>query len=233
MPKLAAAPSNHVQCRRSGFLSGKSKGAEVRAGRLLPVVSRIIKGWRYTGDKRDLRLDLLRGFAALTMVIDHIGGKESLLYTISGGDRFFTSAAEGFVFISGLVMGIVYASLIARKGIRAALTKGAKRVATLYSLAVGLSFVFGAVSSLLDMPWATELTSDNLFTFIGDILTLHRTFYLTDVMVLYTLVIALALPLLVLMARGLSWVALLASWGLWAAWQWWPNMVQLPFGIGR
>jgi uncharacterized membrane protein len=29
--------------------------------------------WRYDGGKRDLRLDLLRGFAAFAMITDHIG----------------------------------------------------------------------------------------------------------------------------------------------------------------
>src|SRR5581483_5784853 len=53
--------------------------------------------------RRDLRLDFLRGFCALAMIVDHIGGA-SWLYALTGGNRFFTSAAEGFIFISGLVV---------------------------------------------------------------------------------------------------------------------------------
>ena len=49
---------------------------------------------------RDLRLDLLRGYAVFAMVIDHVAGA-SPLYLLSGGNRFSTSAAEGFVFLSG------------------------------------------------------------------------------------------------------------------------------------
>src|SRR3954469_10883906 len=117
----------------------------------------LLNKWRYAGGKRDLRLDLLRGFAALTMIIDHVGGKDSLLYAVSGGDRFFVSAAEGFVFISGLVMGIVYAGVIARQGLRAALIKGAKRVGTLYMLTVVLALAFAAISSQLDLSWAPHV----------------------------------------------------------------------------
>src|SRR5262249_18106995 len=69
--------------------------------------------WRYSGGSRDLRLDFLRGFAVLVMVADHLGGEPSWLYSITGGNKFLFSAAEGFVFISGLVMGIVYAGMIA------------------------------------------------------------------------------------------------------------------------
>src|SRR5205809_973889 len=46
-------------------------------------------GWRYVQEgKRDLRLDLLRGFAVFAMVADHIGGV-SWLYALTGGNRFF------------------------------------------------------------------------------------------------------------------------------------------------
>src|SRR5438067_6663321 len=121
--------------------------------RMITSLAGLIKEWHYAGDKRDLRLDLLRGFAALAMIIDHVGGKESWLYSISGGDRFFVSAAEGFVFISGLVMGIVYAGIIARQGLRAAFAKGVKRVLTLYGLTTWLSLAFAGISFQLGLPW--------------------------------------------------------------------------------
>ena len=88
--------------------------------------------WRYRGDRRDLRLDLLRGFAVIAMVADHIGGEHSWLYAITGGDTFFVSAAEVFVFISGLLMGIIYAGVVARQGLGAALMKSLQRAWTLY-----------------------------------------------------------------------------------------------------
>jgi hypothetical protein len=50
-----------------------------------------------------MRLDLLRGFCVVVMVADHIGGEQSWLYVMTGGNRFFTSAAEGFVMRYGMV----------------------------------------------------------------------------------------------------------------------------------
>ena len=99
----------------------------------------LLASWRYVGGKRDLRFDLLRGFAVLAMVIDHIGGDSSWLYHLSGGNRFYTSAAEGFVFISGLVLGIVYSSLIARQGLAEGMIKALRRAGVLYTLTVFLS----------------------------------------------------------------------------------------------
>src|SRR5690349_13095162 len=58
-------------------------------------------------NRRDLRVDLLRGFCIFAMVVDHFGG-DSWLYAITGGNRFYVSAAEGFIFISGFIMGQAY-----------------------------------------------------------------------------------------------------------------------------
>jgi uncharacterized membrane protein len=65
------------------------------ARRLTSVAARLWPAgpWRYEGDERDLRLDLLRGFAVIATVADHIGGAHSWLYAMTGGDRFFVSAA--------------------------------------------------------------------------------------------------------------------------------------------
>src|SRR5260370_42354998 len=54
--------------------------------------------------RRDLRVDLLRGFCIFAMVVDHFGG-DSWLYAITGGNRFYVSAAEGFILIIGFVVG--------------------------------------------------------------------------------------------------------------------------------
>src|SRR4051812_44890880 len=102
--------------------------------------------WRYTDSKRDLRLDFIRGLAVIVMVIDHVGGDNSWLYTLTGDNHFFISAAEPFVFVSGLVMGLVYSSLIARLGLRAAAGKALKRSGFLYVLDVLLSVALALLS---------------------------------------------------------------------------------------
>ena len=58
-----------------------------------------------TASGRDLRIDLLRGYFVLAMIIDHVLGV-SPLWLITGGNRFFTSAAEGFILTSGLMAEI-------------------------------------------------------------------------------------------------------------------------------
>nr|MDQ6908561.1 OpgC domain-containing protein [Chloroflexota bacterium] len=153
-------------------------------------VAETVGGWRYTGGKRDLRIDFLRGFAVLVMVADHLGGEPSWLSMITGGNRFLFSAAEGFVFISGLVMGIVYAGIIARQGIGPAMWKALRRAGSLYLLTVVLTFAFISVSYLLHLPWVAGVTINDPVTRAIERLTLHRAFYLTDVLLMYTLLVA-------------------------------------------
>jgi enterochelin esterase-like enzyme len=194
-------------------------------------LARRLAAWGYPGDRRDARLDLLRGLAALAMIVDHVGGNESWLYLLSGGDRFFVSAAEGFIFISGLVMGIVYSGVIARQGLRAALGKGARRVGTLYALTVGLALSFALFSTYLGLSWAPQLGPGGFAAFAADVITLRRAYYLTDVMLFYTFAVAAALPVLALLRRGGGGWVLAGTWALWAAWQAGPGALRLPWPI--
>ena len=84
----------------------------------------------------DLRIDLLRGYFVLAMIIDHVLGV-SPLWLITGGNRFFTSAAEGFILTSGLIAGLVYHQVVQQAGFAAAVQKVMLRMAALYLLGVG------------------------------------------------------------------------------------------------
>src|SRR6476661_8406612 len=106
-------------------------------------------------EKRDLRIDLLRGFCVFAMIIDHIGGS-SWLYALTGGNRWLVSAAEGFVFLSGLTMGLVYREKIRRAGLRAAAMAALRRAGTLYLLTVALTLIFTALARLTDWSLWTD-----------------------------------------------------------------------------
>src|SRR5437763_8634388 len=105
-------------------------------------------------EKRDLRIDLLRGFCVFAMIIDHIGGS-SWLYGLTGGNRWLVSAAEGFVFLSGLTMGLVYREKLRCFGLRSAARAALRRAGTLYLLTVALTLIFTALARLTDLAvWA-------------------------------------------------------------------------------
>src|SRR3954451_16221124 len=95
-------------------------------------------------NRRDLRVDLLRGFCIFAMVVDHFGG-DSWLYAITGGNRFYVSAAEGFIFISGFIMGQAYRAKRDRSGLPLAMGDALKRARTLYFATVAMTLIFSAL----------------------------------------------------------------------------------------
>lgn len=175
--------------------------------------------WHYpAAEKRDLRLDILRGFAVLVMVVDHVGGA-SWLYLITGNNTFFTSGAEAFVVISGLVVGIVYGGIARRDGLRAAMVKAFQRAWTLYKLTIVMTLVFAAISDLFNLPWRQHVDLSDPVGFVLRVIFLRETFYLADIPLLYTLLMAFAPVGLWLMVKNQTRWLIVGSLAIWAGFQ--------------
>ncbi|MDE3112102.1 MAG: OpgC domain-containing protein [Chloroflexota bacterium] len=205
---------------------------------VLPVALRErLRAWRYEAstdgpNKRDLRIDLLRGFCVFVMIVDHVGGETSWLYALTGGNRFFVSAAEGFVLLSGVSMGMVHRGVIQKTGVRGMIEKVFGRAWFLYALTVILTITFAAASAALGTPWAAAATpAKSGGDFALSVLTFRRSYSLTDVLVLYTLLVLAAGPALWLVARGHTALVLVSSWLLWALAQVWRGGPPQPWTI--
>jgi hypothetical protein len=114
---------------------------------LLAVVAPDKVRWHYQerADKRDLRIDFLRGVAMLFVVVDHID-MPSLFHLISHERLGVVSGAELFVFLSGGVLGLVYRRRIEREGWVETAPKIFRRAGTLYVVAVGVSLIAFALT---------------------------------------------------------------------------------------
>jgi hypothetical protein len=186
--------------------------APARPAPVRRTLAGVLDRWRYREEaRRDRRLDLLRGYCVFAMTVDHLG-VATPVWWFTGGNRFFVSAAEGFLFISGLVMGMVYRALVERAGMAAATRKALRRAAFLYGMTVAATLGFMWLSSRLGLAWASGL---DLREAAPRALLMLRTFYLTDVLMLYTFLVALAPVAFWLMHRRLTPLLLALSWSLW------------------
>jgi hypothetical protein len=193
--------------------------------------------WKYDAVKfgsRDLRLDFLRGWCIFVMLIDHMGifGTASWLYAITFNGDFYVSAAEGFVFISGVVMGLVYFKLIAKEGIGNAVPKIYSRVWKLYLLAVSLT----VITTLLAMYTPLKLWADrewlmytDPFEMIIGALTLHWGFHGSSILIMYVLFLALAPAIFYALSKGKTWTVLGVSTAIWVGNIFYPNQFSQPF----
>ena len=104
-------------------------------------------GTRYDGEAgaRDLRIDFLRGLVMATLLVVHVEvfSAFSLLAWERAG---LISGAEGFVILSGLVIGMVQRQTLAREGRQAAVDKLLARAAQLWRVNVA---VIGAIALVL------------------------------------------------------------------------------------
>lgn len=221
----------------SGTLDEASKQVQRQFPKWVSWTMAVLESWHYPPlEKRDLRLDLLRGFAVLVMVVDHFGGS-SWLYLITGNNNFFTSGAEAFVLISGMVVGIVYGAIAKRQGIAAAAKKALQRAWTLYKLTVVLTLAFAAVSDYFQLPWAKGVDIGNPLAFTFNVIILHETYYLADIPLLYTLLMAAAPIGLYFLYKGRSGLLVVGSFVIWAGFQYinaqqiiiWPIIGNITF----
>lgn len=185
--------------------------------------------WAYAADStRDLRLDLLRGFCVFAMIADHVGGA-SFAHAVTGAGEFFVSAAEGFIFLSGFVMGMVYHQIVDREGLQVAMKKALLRSWTLYKLTIAVTLLFGLQLFLYEYDFGPF---ESWPRFIADVVTLRQTIYLGDIPLIYTLLLASGAVSLWLLSRGRTVWLLSVSTALWLAYQLNPDWTSnLPWPI--
>jgi len=185
-------------------------------------------------DKRDLRVDLLRGFCIFAMVVDHFGG-DSWLYAITGGNRFYVSAAEGFIFISGFIMGQAYRAKRDRSGLHVAMGDALRRARTLYLATVAMTLIFSALFLYTDITlWTGRdfgLGIDSWQEITVAAMTLHYTYHGTDILAMYTILLMVAPLILLMLSVGEWWMVLIPSWLLWLAYQVYPEEATVPWYI--
>lgn len=182
--------------------------------------------WSYAadaraGEGRDERLDLLRGFCLLKMVLSHLWPQPVDLQWLFG----FVSAAEGFFLISGATTGIVFGRRAETAGLAAAGQALARRGAQLYLWNLALVFVFFAAET-------TQILQYDQFRPAG--FTLPALFgfnqpYFLQMLPRYALYLLLAPLALACLRRGQTALLLALSCGLWAAVLLAGSRLTLPF----
>jgi hypothetical protein len=194
--------------------------------------------------RRDVALDLLRGYFLFVILVDHLRFAENPLYLVTGRQALWVTAAEGFVLVSGFLVGKLRGGQARDAGLPAATWHLVRRAAVLWLWCALLTIGFRAISTALgywpDVPNADAPGS--LLEWIAGALALRRTYGDHNLLAAYALFLAAAPLGLYAMLRGRTAVFLGASALLWAvsfrSWLRWSNSVQadacwqLLFAIG-
>lgn len=167
--------------------------------------------------QRILTFDLLRGFFLLIIMIDHIELYPNGWDLFTGNGRLWVSAAEGFFFMSGLLIGMIYKRRLPL-GMKFIFKKMWKRALQLYVVGVGLTFLFLAwaffahQSGLKDFP---QNFTWGHYSF--EALMMRFTYGWADFLVRFALLMIFAPIVFYLVAKRKLWLALagiIAAWAL-------------------
>jgi hypothetical protein len=166
--------------------------------------------------KRILAFDLIRGFFLLVIMIDHVELYPNLFDFFTGKGRLWVSAAEGFFFMSGLLIGMMYKRRL-HLGMKFIFKKMWTRAVELYVAGVGLTLVY--------LSWV-EFThhapiKDTLPTpfpwhhYIFETLLMRFTYGWADFLVRFAILMLFAPLVFYLVARCKWWLALTGIFGFW------------------
>jgi hypothetical protein len=169
---------------------------------------------------RDVRLDFFRGIAMFIIFIAHMPGNSWFEFIPA---RFgFSSAAELFVFCSGLASSFAFGRVFVKEGWFAGLRRILHRIWQVYWAHIGLALVLMTISVL-----ALELTGEDypvqlgLAWFLGNpglglakLTTLMFTPAFLDILPMYLVLLAM-IPLVMLAAKVTRFAPLVLLPGLW------------------
>lgn len=169
---------------------------------------------------RDVRLDFVRGLSMFIIFVAHVPANSWFLFIPA---RFgFSSAAELFVFCSGLASGYAFGGAFVKQGFGIGTRRVIRRVVQVYGAHLGLLAGLVAASFvgfwLTDIDYPGKLALAPLFASNGsgviDLLTLRWMAAYTDILPLYIVLLAM-IPLVMALARVSTHLLFAALGGLW------------------
>lgn len=97
---------------------------------------------------RILALDLFRGYLLVVILIDHLAQFPGVFELMTGKGWLWSSAAEGFFIISGMMVGLIRGKDLRTQSFKQVWLKLWRRGGQLYLWSIGLTLAFTAIGSL-------------------------------------------------------------------------------------
>jgi len=163
-------------------------------------------------------IDIIRGYFLFVIVIDHLGRFFGFYDLFTGRAHQWVSAAEGFFFVSGMMIGLVRGRKLKDKPFLESVKKVMSRGFQLYLWGVGLTLLFTLFAHfMVGMPGLKEGAFNNepfskllIYAF-----TLRYNYGWTDFLGYYAIYMFISPLALFLLRRGYWYILLLLSTAVW------------------
>jgi hypothetical protein len=167
-------------------------------------------------------LDHLRGFFIVVIIIDHMARWPSLLGLLTGKALLWITAAEGFVMISGLLVGYVRGYKNRLLSMKEVSIKLLKRALILYLSSIIATIIYTVIAWYITFEGGapgTDIDKVQWVDLVTQTLALQYTFVWVHFLTLYALFLAVSPVAIWLLRRGnwlqviaLSVIALIIGW---------------------
>ncbi|MBX0329061.1 OpgC domain-containing protein [Oscillochloris sp. ZM17-4] len=148
------------------------------------------------------------------MIMVHIPGLYPLRIVWIASE--YILGAEAFILLAGMLSGLSGLAHIEQGHFGLAVRRNLLRAFKMYVLLVVLTGMVAVLGGLAGLAWAPPIDQIQPAVLIWQVLMIDSPhYYMTDVLLLYT-ILTLATPVFLwLLKRNLWWVLLAGSWGLW------------------
>jgi hypothetical protein len=191
---------------------------------------------------RMLALDYLRGFFIVVIIIDHLWRWPSLLSFITGEGQLWVSAAEGFIIISGLLVGYIRGFKNRDQPFFDVTKKLLLRALILYIWLVIMTIAYTALTWTVEVKghiaWL-DIAKNDWNVLISQTLTMQYTHPWIHFLYMYTIFLAITPIAIWFFRRRLAWVVIVLSLvghsiGKFVdqEWMWWLPLFFVPAVCG-
>ncbi len=162
-------------------------------------------------------IDILRGIFILVIIIDHLERFPSGFDIVTGRGQLWVSAAEGFFFVSGMMIGLIRGRKDIKKPLREVAKTLSKRAFILYGWCVGLTFFFTWVTlqGFTGSYIKPGLWQGPISDMINHALSLQYVYSWADFLKYYAVYLLFSIPTIWLLRKNWAWAIALASVVVW------------------
>ncbi len=169
--------------------------------------------------ERIYAIDIIRGYFLFVIIIDHLGRFFGFYELFTGRGVQWVSAAEGFFFVSGMMVGLIRGRKTIAKPFAESWKHLWQRAFQLYLWSIGLTFFFTVIAYILD-PYSGlkpgYFLHEPLTEILHKTLTLQYTYGWADFLVYYAEYLLVAPLAIWLLRKKLWWLVLALSGTVWA-----------------
>ena len=160
---------------------------------------------------RIVGIDIIRGYFLFVILVDHLGRTFSGYDFFTGGGQQWVSAAEGFFFVSGVMIGLIRGRKLRDQPFSITVKKLLERSFQLYIWAIGLTLLFTLIAHLFITNSGLKtgfFQNEPLWKLLTHTVTLRYNYGWADFLNYYAIYLLLS-PLAILLLRTKKWYVLL------------------------